>query len=84
MFIYTYPSKYRDAGQAKEIKSIATVVNIACQGNLSACHFGHVCHGLVSPGLEQGFLTFLRQGATTLIVDSFAARASKNNNMRYT
>jgi len=84
MCIYTHSSKHRDAGQAKEIKKIATAVNVACQGNLPACHFGHVCHGFVSPGLEQRSPTFLRQGATTLIVGWFAARTSKNNNMWYT
>ena len=25
-----------------------TAVNAACQGNLSACHFGHTCHMLAS------------------------------------
>jgi hypothetical protein len=34
--IYTYSSKYRDAGRAKEIKK-ETTVNAACQGYLSAC-----------------------------------------------
>ena len=40
-----------DAGWAKQIREIRTAVNTACQGNLSACHFGHACHGFVSAGL---------------------------------
>jgi hypothetical protein len=35
----TYSSQYRDIGQAKEIKKIATVVNAACQGNLFCMPF---------------------------------------------
>jgi len=31
--------------------NIGTVVDAACQGNLSVCHFGYPCRRLVSPGL---------------------------------
>ena len=39
----------REAGRAKERKKIGTAVNAACQGNLSACHFGYACHRDGSP-----------------------------------
>jgi len=32
----------------KRNKKIGTTVNAACQGNLSACHFGHVLHKYAS------------------------------------
>jgi hypothetical protein len=35
---------FRGAVRAKEIKKIGTAVKGACQGNLSACHFGDACH----------------------------------------
>jgi hypothetical protein len=41
VYVSTCSLQYRDAGRAKEIKKIGTAVNAACQGNLSACHFGH-------------------------------------------
>ena len=28
-----------------------TAVNAACQGNLSACHFGHACHRFIRKGI---------------------------------
>jgi hypothetical protein len=48
---HTHSLQYRDAGRAKEIKRNGTAVNAACQGNLSACHFGHSCQRFVNPGL---------------------------------
>ena len=36
--ICAHSSQYRDAGRTKEIKQKGTVMNAACQGNLSACH----------------------------------------------
>jgi hypothetical protein len=35
-----------------KIKNIGTAVNTICQGNLSACYFGHVYHRFISPALE--------------------------------
>ena len=67
MYIYTYSSQYRDAGEAKEMKIIGTALYAACRGNLSMCHFGHTCHRFVSRGiyhviygiiLNSGFQTF--------------------------
>jgi len=49
--MYTCSSQYTDSGQAKEIKRSARAVNAACQGNVSACHFGHSCQSCVSPSL---------------------------------
>ena len=37
IYIYTHSSQHRDAGRAKEIQHLETTVNVACQGNLSAC-----------------------------------------------
>jgi len=31
---------------------IETAVNTACEGNISACHFGQACHRLVIPSTE--------------------------------
>jgi hypothetical protein len=45
---HTYSSQCRDASRANEIKN-GRAVNTACQGNLSAHHFGHACHRFVSP-----------------------------------
>ena len=42
-------SQFRDAGREREIKKIETAVDVACQRNLSAYHFGHACHKLDSP-----------------------------------
>jgi len=48
---HTYSSQCGDAGQAKEIKK-ETAVYATCQENLSACHFGFMCHRFTSPDLE--------------------------------
>ena len=48
--IYRYSSQRRDAGRTKVI---GAAVNAACQGNLSACHFGHACHRFGGPGIEK-------------------------------
>ena len=41
---HTYDSQYSDSGWAKEINKFGTAVSSACQGKLSACHFGHGYH----------------------------------------
>jgi len=51
--IYTHViHNIRDAGWAKEIKKNGIKVNVLCQGSNAACHFGHACHRLISPGLD--------------------------------
>ena len=50
IYIYIYHNIETLAGQ--RIKN-GTAVNSACQGNHSACHFGHSCHRFVSPALGE-------------------------------
>jgi hypothetical protein len=45
--MYTCSSQFRDAGRTKEI---GATVNAACQGNLSAYHFGHAWHRFYTDG----------------------------------
>jgi len=48
--MYIYYSQYTDAGWAREIKKkLGLAVSAVCHGNLSACHFGHMCHRFPSP-----------------------------------
>jgi hypothetical protein len=54
MYIYTFCSQYRDGNWAREIKKIGTAVSAVCHGNLSTCHFGHMCYRFLS--LVTGFL----------------------------
>ena len=52
VYIYIYIFHNIEAGRTKDIKKTArTAVNITCQGNFSACHFGHACHRFLSTGL---------------------------------
>jgi len=50
-YINKYSSQYTAAGRMNERNRIRTAVKGMCQGNLSAYHFGHVCHGFDSRGL---------------------------------
>jgi len=44
---------------AQKKEKIRTAVNAACQGNLSASHFGYASHSFVSPALVQSYLLHL-------------------------
>ena len=39
----------RDAGRAEVMRKIGTAEIAACQGNPSACHFGHALHRFCIP-----------------------------------
>ena len=59
VYVHTFFTIHRRwSGKGKKKKKIGTAVNVvyqvnlsACQGNLAACHIGHVCHSFGRPSL---------------------------------